>query len=197
MRTLKRERPELYPLIFNNHKAAAGASLEHVHIQIVALPKVPDLVEREIAAGRKRLEKTGQCLFCDLIVQERREGARIVRETENFLAVAAFAGRFPCELWLLPRRHASHFENIGDALLAELGQVFWELLHKLDHGLDDPAFNLIIHTAPPAGPALAEYHWHIEILPRLTGTAGFEWGTGMNINPVPPEQAAEYLRRQS
>jgi UDPglucose--hexose-1-phosphate uridylyltransferase len=184
LRAIARFGDPCFPFIFHNHRAAAGASMEHAHVQLLTLPVPPELVAREQEGCRR----AGRCLFCDLIAQELADGSRVIFETPKFVALTAYAGRFPCEAWLLPRQHTATFERISEEDLSELGDAFRMLLKKLDRGLSDPPFNFYLHSAGP------EYHWHIEVLPRLTGTAGFEWGTNMNINPIPPEQAAAYLR---
>jgi UDPglucose--hexose-1-phosphate uridylyltransferase len=176
-------------LPFKNVGAAAGASLMHSHAQIVALPIVPTTIRAEIDA----VAAAGHCLFCELIRRELDDGSRVVRETPGFVALTAYAGRFPFESWLLPKFHAARFEDISPGELNELSEVLYALLKRLDERLDRPAYNYYLHTAPLTGPEVA-YHWHLEVTPRLTGVAGFEWGGGMFINPVPPEQAAAYLR---
>lgn len=193
-RQVRATRSELYPFWFTNHGAASGASLEHAHSQLVGLPRIPELVGQEIDSARDYWKSHRRCIFCDLIEQERRAGARIVFETERFVALAPYASRFPCEAWLLPKAHGGHFELAGADQIAELGEAYHRVLRLLDKGLDDPPFNTFIHSSPLDSPQSPHYHWHVEILPRLTGIAGFECGTGMNINPVPPEQAAAYLR---
>jgi UDPglucose--hexose-1-phosphate uridylyltransferase len=194
MSSLLRDRPELYPLIFNNHKAAAGASMAHAHAQLLALAVVPELVQRELDSASRHRKLKDACIFCDMIEHEQRDGARLVLQSPRFIVLAPFASRFPCELWLLPRHHACHFDKLSGIELTELGEVFHTVLNKLDRGLLDPPYNFVIHTAPRSAPEADAFHWHIEFLPRLTGIAGFEFGTGIHINPVPPEQAAEYLR---
>ena len=119
---------------------------------------------------------------------------RVVLDTANFLCFAPFASRFPFELWIVPKNHTSHYENIQKNDVEELGTVLKMVLLKLEVALDKPAYNYIIHTSPLDSQPLKHYHWHIEIIPRLTRVAGFEWGTGFYINPVPPEQAAACLR---
>lgn len=193
LREISHHRPELYTLIFGNYKADAGASMEHAHSHILSLPIVPETVQRELASSKRHFQQHGRCMFCDLIDHEHAASKRVVFESDRFIVLAPFASRFPCETWLLPRHHASHFDRLSDSDLNDLASVFRRVLITLDRGLDDPPFNFLIHTAP-TGPDLAEYHWHIETFPRLTGIAGFECGTGMNINPAPPEQAAAYLR---
>src|SRR5258707_929405 len=118
-----------------------------------------------------------------------------VLDTPIFVSLAPFASRFPFETWILPKNHNSHFENIQKTEVDELGTVLKTILLKLETALDKPAYNYIIHTAPFDTQSLPHYHWHIEVIPRLTRVAGFEWGTGFYINPVPPEQAADYLRQ--
>jgi UDPglucose--hexose-1-phosphate uridylyltransferase len=194
-RQVRAERPELYPFWFTNHGAASGASLEHAHSQLVGLPTVPEQIRQEIDAGLRYGKANHRCVYCDLIEQERSEKTRIVFESEQIVALAPYASRFPCEVWLLPRRHANHFEQVSESDIIAIGDAYHRVLRMLDMGLDDPPFNTFIHTSPFDAPESPHYHWHVEILPRLTGIAGFECGTSMNINPVPPEQAAAYLRK--
>lgn len=194
MQAASSKQPKCFPVIFNNHRAPAGASLEHAHAQIIALPRMPELLNREYNAGLAYHQNTGRCKWCDLLTQELADGSRIIFETPRFVALAAYAGRCPSEVWLLPKAHTGNFAQASDADLADLASTFRRLLTKLDLGLDDPPYNSYIHSTPTGSPGLPEFHWHMEILPRLTGTAGFEWGADMSINPVPPEQAAAYLR---
>ncbi|MBX7103607.1 MAG: DUF4921 family protein [Gemmataceae bacterium] len=171
-----------YGLVFKNHGLNAGASLSHAHAQFIALPAVPPNVAAELPAC------VGGCRFCDLIASESMADARVVRATDRYIAFVAIAGRFPYETWILPRKHERAFE---DADLHELADLLGDALARLDAVLGRPAWNLVIHTAPWTG---ADFHWHIEILPRVAGIAGFELGAGMNINPVLPEDAARFLQ---
>jgi UDPglucose--hexose-1-phosphate uridylyltransferase len=129
-----------------------------------------------------------------MVHQEQSSEKRLVLETANFLAFAPFAARFPFETWIVPKNHNSHYENIQKTEVDDLGTVLKTILLKIEVALDRPAYNYIVHTAPFDTQALPHYHWHLEVIPRLTRVAGFEWGTGFYINPVPPEQAAAYLR---
>jgi UDPglucose--hexose-1-phosphate uridylyltransferase len=129
-----------------------------------------------------------------MIQQELATEKRIVLDTPGFVAFCPFASRFPFETWILPKNHASHFENIQKNEVDELSGVMRQVITKIEAALDRPAYNYIIHTAPFDTQELGHYHWHIEIMPSLTKTAGFEWGTGFYINAVPPEQAAAFLR---
>src|SRR5260370_37724826 len=126
--------------------------------------------------------------------EERAWGKGFVMDTPNCVSIAPFASRFPFETWILPKNHNSHYENIQKNEVDELGTVLKTVLLKLEAALDKPAYNYIIHTSPFDTQLLPHYHWHIEIIPRLTRVAGFEWGTGLYINPVPPAQAAGFLK---
>jgi UDPglucose--hexose-1-phosphate uridylyltransferase len=183
-----------YAQVFKNHGLAAGASLAHSHSQIVALPAVPVAVQQELDAAAAYHARTGRCVFCDLIAQELTDGSRVVRATPHFAAVAAYAGRFPYETWLLPRRHAARYEQISADELDDLAGLLHWLLVRIGAVAGQPAYNFFLHTAPLNGEGGGHFHWHWEVLPRMTGTAGFEWATGCNINPVPPEEAAARLR---
>lgn len=183
-----------YGLIFKNKGATAGASLEHCHSQLIATPLVPPAVAAELRGAECHHRAQGRCVFCQMIDRETASGERVVFRTAGYVVFCPFAGRFPYETWILPRRHASRFEDVPLEGLRELGAVLHATLGKLEVGLDDPAYNTMIHTAPLRSGDLEHYHWHLEIIPRLTGVAGFEWGGGMFINTVPPEQAAARLR---
>ncbi|MCS7047523.1 MAG: HIT domain-containing protein, partial [Gemmataceae bacterium] len=139
-------------------------------------------------------EYRGRCLFCDIVDQELAAEKRVVVDVPGFLAFTPFAGRFPFETWIIPKQHASHFENASREELAELASVVKTVLLKLETALDKPAYNYLVHTAPLTAAPLPHYHWHLEVIPRLTRVAGFEWGAGFYINPVYPETAAQYLR---
>lgn len=191
---LKKDRRLMYALVFKNVGAVAGASLEHTHSQLIATPIVPRTVASEMDGSETFYRYRGRCLFCDMIQQELANEARMVFESPSFVAFEAFASRFPFETWIVPRAHASHFENIQRMEVAELAHTLKVVLTKLERSLENPPYNYIIHSAPFNVPDLEYYHWHIEIIPRLTKVAGFEWGTGFYINPVPPEAAAGYMK---
>ena len=139
----------------------------------------------------------GRCLFCDMVQQELSAEIRVVLEEDNFVAFTPYASRFPFEIWILPKIHSSHFENLQKIEIEELAQVLRIVLLKLEASLEFPPYNYIIHTTPFVFGEIEHYHWHIEIIPRLTRVAGFEWGTGFYINTVTPESAAEFLRNAS
>lgn len=183
-----------YGMLFKNVGAAAGASLEHTHSQLIATPIVPINVVEEISGAQAYHNYRGRCVFCDMLDQELAFEERIVLDSPGFVAFCPFAARFPFETWIVPTQHASHYETLSRGGAEELARVLKRVLEKIEAALDRPAYNYIIHTAPFDTQALDHYHWHIEIIPRVTKTAGFEWGTGFYINPVSPEQAAGVMQ---
>ncbi|HEX7446540.1 MAG TPA: galactose-1-phosphate uridylyltransferase [Pirellulales bacterium] len=191
---LKRDPRLVYGMLFKNVGAAAGASLEHTHSQLIVTPIVPITVGEELAGSLEFHRYRGRCVFCDMIQQELAGEKRIVLDTPGFVAFCPFASRFPFETWVLPKPHASHFENVERHTVDELARVLRQVIGNIETAVDRSGYNYIVHTAPFDTPELGHYHWHIEIIPRLTQTAGFEWGSGFYINPVPPEEAAAFLR---
>ncbi|HLJ85707.1 MAG TPA: galactose-1-phosphate uridylyltransferase [Candidatus Angelobacter sp.] len=191
---LKQDRRFKYILVFKNHGEAAGASLEHPHSQLVALPILPKQVVEELEGSRRYFANKERCIFCDIIQQEMESRVRVAAENQDFVAISPYASRFPFETWILPKRHESAFENSASHVYENLARMLRSLLLKCVHLLDNPAYNFMLHTSPIQENANDYYHWHLEIIPKLTKTAGFEWGTGFYINPTPPEEAAKFLR---
>ena len=191
---LGKDRRLAYGQIFKNSGAAAGASLEHAHSQLIATAVVPTQVQHELAKSQSFHEQQGRCVFCVMLEEELAEGTRIVAESPQFVAFCPFASQFPYETWILPRQHSSRFESTEPGQLAEFAALLKGIVGRVESLRSDPAFNYLIHTAPFDTPPLSHYHWHLEISPRLTKTAGFEWGAGDYINTVAPEQAARKLR---
>jgi galactose-1-phosphate uridylyltransferase, family 1 len=181
-------------LIFKNHGAAAGASLSHSHSQLIALPVIPKRVMEEMNGCLEYYRFRDRCLFCDIVVQEMDQKVRIVEETGEFLAFSPYAPRFPFETWIVPKRHQCAYEMIEGDQAKALAAVFRRTLRRLNLALENPPFNFIVHSAPFQERAVDFFHWHIEIMPKLTKVAGFEWGSGFYINPTPPEESAKYLR---
>jgi UDPglucose--hexose-1-phosphate uridylyltransferase len=194
MLDLKNDRRFRYILLFKNHGEAAGASLEHPHSQLIALPIVPKRVREEVDSAHRYYGDKERCIFCDMIRQETEERVRVIQENEHFICMAPYAPRFPFETWILPREHSSSFENHPAREIPALAALLHESLARLDNVLARPAYNYVIHTSPIGEEMNEHYHWHIEMMPKLTKIAGFEWGTGFYINPTPPEEAARFLR---
>lgn len=195
IRTLKQDARFRSVIVFKNHGAAAGASLDHSHSQLIALPIVPKRVFEEMEGARAYYKNNQQCIFCDIIKQERAAEVRIIEEREGVCAIAPFASRFPFETWIIPEDHHASFEETES--YEGLAQVLRGILRRLDSVLKDPPYNFVIHTSPFEDADNTYYHWHLEIMPRVTKVAGFEWGSGFYINPTPPEEAAAYLREAS
>jgi UDPglucose--hexose-1-phosphate uridylyltransferase len=191
---LKQDRRFRYIVLFKNHGAAAGATLEHTHSQLIALPIVPDFVREEIEGARQHYLAKERCVFCDIIRQEVTAGRRVIHENAEVVALAPYAPRFAFETWLLPRSHGSRFEEAPHQQYEGLARMIKTVLARMDQVLEKPAYNLIIHSAPLSENVADFYHWHVELIPRLTRAAGFEWGTGFYINPTSPEEAAAVLR---
>ncbi len=182
-----------YVLIFKNHGEAAGASLEHPHSQLIATPIVPIMVEEELEGAARYFRMKERCVWCDIVRQERQGGGRVILDSGAFIALAPFAPRFPFESWVLPTTHRSAYEDVELDEVRGLASIVGELLRRTNQVLSDPPFNFMLHTAPLREPPLAHFHWHLEIIPKLTKVAGFEWGSGFFINPTPPEDTARYL----
>jgi UDPglucose--hexose-1-phosphate uridylyltransferase len=191
---LKKDTRLVHGMLFKNVGAAGGASIEHTHSQLIVTPIIPISVWEEMTGALEFFNYRGRCIYCDMFLQEQTNEKRIVLDTPHFSAFCPYASRFPFEIWILPKTHSSHFENIPKPAVDDLGSVLRQILTKLEQALDSPAYNFIIHTAPFDHQELPHYHWHIEIIPRLTKVAGFEWGSGFYINSVPPEDAASFLR---
>ncbi|HBT47053.1 MAG TPA: galactose-1-phosphate uridylyltransferase [Peptococcaceae bacterium] len=181
-----------YVQIFKNYGTEAGASLRHPHSQLIATPVIPPDLQEEIRRAEEYMEREESCLYCDLLETELRQGARVVAFNKHFLAFCPFASRFPFETWIFPRQHQPSFGDLTDAQLEDLVSLLQDLLDRLAKTLADPPFNLIVRTAP-LHQEVPTYHWHLQLLPRLTTVAGFEWGTNIYINPTSPEHAAQFL----
>jgi UDPglucose--hexose-1-phosphate uridylyltransferase len=191
---LKRDRRFRYILIFKNHGEAAGASLEHSHSQLIALPIVPSKVREEVEGAKRYYGLKERCIYCDIIRQELDDHHRVITENSDFVAVAPYAPRFPFETWILPKHHESSYEESLRLEYKNLARITKDVLSRLDKALENPPYNMIVHTSPIAEVHNDYYHWHIEIMPTLTRVAGFEWGTGFYINPTPPEESAKFMR---
>jgi UDPglucose--hexose-1-phosphate uridylyltransferase len=191
---LQRDQRMKYVMVFRNYGRAAGASVEHPHSQLVALPVVPTAIARELEGAKAYYDYKERCVFCDIVQKERRDKTRIIYENAECLVLAPYAPRFPFETWVVPRAHRPALDRVAPRELTALADALRIALRKLERGLDDPPYNLTLHTTPFSLGDAPHYHLHFEILPSLTAPAGFEWGSGFHINPTPPEEAARFLR---
>ncbi len=194
---LKKDPRFEYILVFKNRGSAAGATLAHAHSQLIATPMVPIRVKQELRGAEEYFEQKGRCIFCEIIRAELEKKERVVEMNDDFVVLTPFASRFPFEMWILPRSHSSDYEAMAEPQYASLSVILKSVLTRLNGVLDAPPYNFIVHTSPLKTTGLAHYHWHIEVMPKIVQTAGFEWGAGFYINPTPPEQAAQYLREAS
>lgn len=193
-----------YVQIFKNHGVRAGASLAHPHTQIIATPITPKTVALEFDSARAHYQTKERCLFCDVINSEISDGRRVVYDRDNFIGFTPFASRFPFEVWIMPRQHSHDYSLSSDDTIRDFARAVKDILARLNTSLNNPPFNFVLHTGPNTnmkptrpnhwGTIQYDFHWHLEIIPRLTRMAGFEWGTGFYINPVQPEESAEFLR---
>ncbi len=204
MNDLEKDKRFKYALAYKNYGlSAGGGAIRHSRSQIIASPVNPLRVKEELSHAREYYRFRDRCLYCDLIRQEIETRERIVVDAEHFVAVTAFASRFAFEIWILPKRHHCDFAAGAKDQTKDLALILKTVLRKIKVGLGDPAYNFVIHTAPFRREEKQgthwrtiddDYHWHIEVMPRLTRVAGFERGTGFYICAIPPEAAAEYLR---
>ena len=182
-----------YAMIFKNYGAQAGASLEHTHTQFVALPFVPSRAADEFEGAARYAAAKGTCAWCDDLRTARERGLE-VRTNKHFAVYCPHASRFPFETHLAPLEHHSDFRTLPDGHIEALASALQSTLLGLKRLLEDPPFNFIIHSAPLGPEKHPHFHWHIEIIPKLTRTAAFEWGTGFYVNPTPAEASAGFLR---
>jgi UDPglucose--hexose-1-phosphate uridylyltransferase len=201
MADLEKDSRLRYILIYKNSGKEAGETFSHPHSYLMATPVIPKLVKDELDNAKQYFAYKERCIFCDIIGEELRFGERVIFESKHFAAFCPYAAQFPFECWIIPKRHSCAFHEIFEEEIEDLGFILMMILKKIRKTLNNPPFNYFIHTAPNMVPrrnhwhTLGEdFHWHIEIMPRLTRTSGFEWGSGFFILPTSPENAAKYLR---
>jgi UDPglucose--hexose-1-phosphate uridylyltransferase len=193
-RTLRAERPALYPFVFRNHGARAGASLPHPHSQIIASDFPPPRIEREETAARERYDETGQCPYCEMIAEELSAGTRVVWTDDQFVMFVPFAAQGPYELWILPRTHEPEFGRLDAPERTSLATALQTAVRALHDRLDDPDYNFFVRTALEHETDAPHLHWSLRLQPRTSVEAGFERATGVRINPSIPERDADVLR---
>jgi UDPglucose--hexose-1-phosphate uridylyltransferase len=194
LQVMAREQMWSCAAVFKNVGAAAGASLPHTHSQIIALPLIPPIVAQEMARYQAYKKRTGRCLTCEWLQREQNNGQRIVAQSDRFVVVTAYAPRFPYELWLTSRHHYARFEELEEDTLPELSQLWRQVLAALGTIAGGSAYNWVIVSAPWCSHGANDFHWRLELLPRLACPAGLEWGYGCFISSVTPETAAQQLR---
>ena len=180
--------------IFKNHGQRAGSSLPHPHTQIIAASVVPRQIRTKISIAMEHYHKRGRSLYEDMRRAELEDGSRVILENPKFVAFAPFASHTPYEVWILPKTNAPTFAQSSPEALPELADVLHSVLYRLHVALGDPPYNLTFNGAPRRHADEPDFVWHIQLLPRVSALAGFELATGMSINPILPETAAEKLR---
>ena len=193
-----------YIMVFKNKGYLAGAHIFHSHSQLIAVPVIPKRVKEKLEYAKSYFRLKERCIYCDVIKQEKDDKVRIIDENDKFISFMPFASTFPFELMVLPKKHRYDFKLIKDDEIEQFASILKRSLLRIKNGLSDPAYNFILYTIPNVAADIdhgrqwetiyEDYHWHLEIIPRLTNVAGFEWGSGFFINPTPPEESAEFLR---
>ncbi len=191
---LMKDRRFKYILLFRNHGKVAGASLEHPHSQMIALPMIPQDVMLQIEGAQRYLEHHERCIYCDMVKQEINTGERIVAMNDAYVAFTPFAAKYPFETWILPRHHSPSFAHEDRPSVNAFAALLQDALRRIATVLNNPPYNFTLHTAPINQDRERDFHWHMAIMPRLTIAAGFEMGTGIYINVTAPEDAAKHLR---
>ncbi len=180
--------------IFRNFGVLAGTSLEHPHSQIIATPIVPPHVRGGWYAAQLQYDAFGSCPYCEMLQGEMEQKHRLVTETEHFVAFCPYASRTPFELRIYPRRHHACFAWVNEREIEDLAYVLRDTLARLRVGVNNPDYNFVIRSAAAGDEDSRYLHWYLVVIPKITTPAGFEIGTGIYINVVPPEFAAEHLR---
>ncbi len=196
---LSKDEKTAYVQIFHNHGRDSGASLAHPHYQILSTPMVPPHIHAEISGAYHYHKHHNSCVYCDIMKEESRAKERLVYEDEHFMVISAYASRSPFETWILPKRHSARYEDISEKEITHLAHALKRVLGALYTKLSDPPLNFYIHTMPVKKDRHTmqeegSYHWHLTVFPRLTIWAGFEYSTGIPVNPMPPEETAKFLR---
>jgi UDPglucose--hexose-1-phosphate uridylyltransferase len=198
---LERDNRLRYVLVFKNQGWSAGSTFNHTHSQIIATPIIPKFVKEKLDGAKSYFDYKERCIFCDIIRQELASPERVVEETRHFLVLVPFAPRYPFETWIFPKKHSCSYVDVAKEELMDFSRTLKNTLKRLGSVLNKPPYNYMLYTAPNQIPrsghwhTLSEdFHWHLEITPRLTRVEGFERGSGFYINPTAPEDAAKYLR---
>ncbi len=184
-----------YVLLFKNHGREAGASLEHPHSQLLALPVVPERVERKQRLAEGHYADTGECLSCAALAAELQSGGRIVHQDGQFVVFCPFASTYGGETWVMPIRHEVSFAEADNALLQGFAIALGLTLQSLERAFGDLAFNYALHSPGPVTLGRERHHWYLQVIPRLGKFAAVELAAGAYVNNWPPEETAARLRR--
>jgi len=189
-------------LVCKNSGSEAGSGLTHQHSEIIATPVIPLRMKTELDGAKAYYSYKERCIYCDIIDEELRVGNRLIMESERFVAFCPYAPKYPFEFWVAPKEHSCSYEDISGGDLADLSGLLASTIKRMRAMLGEPSYNYVVHTAPNNVPRRDrrhtlgdDFHWHIEVVPRLQKASGFEWGSGFYVVPTRPEDAAEFYRR--
>ncbi|MBN2358632.1 MAG: galactose-1-phosphate uridylyltransferase [Deltaproteobacteria bacterium] len=181
--------------LFKNHGQRAGMSQQHPHSQLIATPVVPANVRQRVELAIRYYDDHRTCVYCTMLAEELRSGERVVAESQHFAAFVLYAALSPFHIWILPKRHQAAFVHISDEERADLARLLRQVLRKIFYGLENPDYNFVIRSRDGQPRAVSYFHWYLSLVPRVSTTAGFELASGMYINTLLPERAAEFLRQ--
>jgi len=164
---LSRDHRFKYVMVFKNYGRGAGASLEHSHSQLVAMPILPRMIVSELAGSLSYFCYKERCIFCDIIRQEIKQETRVVCQNDHFLCITPYAARSPFEMWILPKEHSSSYIEQDSRSFQALTALFSESMLRLDNCIPNVPYNFVLHTSPLHSEPLEHYHWHFEIMPKI------------------------------
>lgn len=191
-----------YVMVCKNSGIEAGSGFTHQHSEIIATPIIPLRMKTELDGAKSYFDYKERCVYCDIITEELRVRDRVIMESERYLVFCPYAPKYPFEFWIAPKEHRCSFEDVTFEELDDLSRVLASVIMAMREVLGEPSYNYVIHTAPNRIPRRDrwhtlgdDFHWHIEVVPRLQKASGFEWGSGFYVVPTAPEVAAGFLRR--
>ncbi|HEY9069566.1 MAG TPA: galactose-1-phosphate uridylyltransferase [Candidatus Ozemobacteraceae bacterium] len=192
-----KKNPRFKHMMIVKNSGRGVSNFSHAHSHIIATPIIPKRIEEELDGAREYFHYHDRCIFCDILRQETEQASRIIAQDQYFMAFCPFASRFPFEIEITPKAHQPFFENIDNEHVHAFAAILQTALRRMETLLPGIPYNFVLHTSPCSDAYRDFYHWHLEIIPKLTNVAGFEWGSGFYINPTPPEDAAGMLREVS
>lgn len=189
-----KKNPRFKHMMIVKNSGRGVSNFTHSHSHIIATPIIPKRIEEELDGAREYFHYHDRCIFCDILRQETEQSSRIIIQDQHFMAFCPFASRFPFEIEIIPKVHQPFFENIDNEHVHAFAATLQGALRRMQSLLPGIPYNFVLHSSPCSDAYRDFYHWHLEIIPKLTNVAGFEWGSGFYINPTPPEDAAAMLR---
>lgn len=199
--SMEQDAMKRYALICKNSGSGAGAAYSHPHSLLIATPVIPQHIKGELDGAKQYYAYKERCIFCDIMEEELRSGARTIAETGHFIAFCPYAPRSPFEFWIMPKAHRCAFQEAAPEELDDLSGMLTSLMKKLRSVLREPPYSLVIHTAPNRIPRRDhwhtlgdDFHWHMEVLPVVRLTSRGVSCPDLNVLTTSPEDAAKYMR---